>query len=180
MNLAAHLHRQREWSELRFGTGPRTAALCDHVHKELAEIAAAPTDPEEWVDVAILAFDGALRTGATPEQIVEILIGKQAKNEVRRWPDPATADPDKAAEHLRPEGSSTVRKFKVGDRVRLTRWAGDDFPKTDSPPIGWEGTIVINDETNIPFKVDGHSWPNDNGMSWYWLTAENLDLVAAA
>ena len=62
--------------------------------------AGVPTLPE-WVDVIILGFDGAWRSGATPEQIVAAIVEKQTKNEGRKWPDWRTADRGKAIEHDR-------------------------------------------------------------------------------
>ncbi len=100
-DLVAHLRRQKAFSEKTFGPGARTAGVADHITKELDEIRADPTDIKEWVDVIILAFDGAWRAGWEPEAIVEALVAKQAKNEARTWPDWRTADPDKAIEHDR-------------------------------------------------------------------------------
>lgn len=98
---AEHLAHQREWSEATFGPGPRTQGVLDHIRKELAEIEADPSDLGEWVDVLILAFDGAWRAGWEPQQIIDAIKAKQAKNEARVWPDWRTADPDKAIEHDR-------------------------------------------------------------------------------
>ena len=95
----AHLLRQAKFSRNTFGPGRRTQGVSDHIRKELAEIADAPGDLEEWIDVVILALDGAWRTGASPEQIIDTLKAKQAKNEARTWPDWRTADPNKAIEH---------------------------------------------------------------------------------
>jgi hypothetical protein len=106
-DLIMHLHRHRIFSAPRFGPGARTAALIDHIRKELMEIEQAPTDLEEWVDVLILALDGAWRAGYTPGEIVSALKAKQSKNECRQWPDWRTADPDTAIEHIR--GPSTDR-----------------------------------------------------------------------
>lgn len=100
-DLVAHLERQREFSLTTFGPGARTEGVTDHISKELNEIRAKPDDLEEWIDVIILGFDGAWRTGATSEQIVAALVAKQTKNEGRQWPDWRTADPDKAVEHVR-------------------------------------------------------------------------------
>jgi hypothetical protein len=100
-DLEAHLARQRRFSESTFGPGLRTAGVLDHIKRELVEIADKPTDLAEWIDVAILALDGAWRTGATPAQIITALEAKQTKNEARTWPDWRTADPDKAIEHDR-------------------------------------------------------------------------------
>jgi hypothetical protein len=100
-DFRAHLQRQREWSERTFGPGARTAGVCDHIRKELIEVEADPTDPQEWVDVIILALDGAWRCGWSPEQIIAGIVAKQTKNEGRRWPDWRTAPQDKAIEHER-------------------------------------------------------------------------------
>jgi hypothetical protein len=100
-DMVAHLARQREWSERTFGPGARAKGVVDHIRKELCEIEADPGDLKEWVDVVILALDGAWRSGASPAQIVEAIVAKQTKNEGRQWPDWRTADPDKAIEHDR-------------------------------------------------------------------------------
>lgn len=99
-DLVEHLKKQKEWSENTFGPGERTEGVIDHIHKELDEILNDPKDLEEWIDVAILAFDGAWRAGYDPVQIVCALINKQNKNENRKWPDWRTAEPGKAIEHI--------------------------------------------------------------------------------
>ena len=58
---------------------------------------------DQWVDLIILAMDGAWRSGATSQEIAEAIVDKQSKNEGRRWPDWRTADPEKAIEHKRTE-----------------------------------------------------------------------------
>ncbi|AWG49633.1 Protein of uncharacterised function (DUF550) [Mycobacteroides abscessus] len=98
---AAHLCRQREFSLNTFGPGARTNGVLDHIAKELDEIRAAPQDISEWVDVIILAFDGAWRAGWEPQQILDAIVAKQSRNEQREWPDWRTADPEKAIEHVR-------------------------------------------------------------------------------
>jgi hypothetical protein len=100
-DMLAHLARQREWSGRTFGPGARTQGVVDHIRKELNEIESAPGDVSEWIDVAILAFDGAWRAGFTPQQIVDALVAKQTKNEGRTWPDWRTMPADKAIEHDR-------------------------------------------------------------------------------
>lgn len=100
-DLVAHLHRQREFSERTFGPGTRTAGVLDHIRKELNEIEAKPDDVSEWVDVILLALDGAWRAGFSPEQIARAIAAKQERNESRKWPDWRTADPEKAIEHVR-------------------------------------------------------------------------------
>lgn len=101
IDLVAHLQRQRDFSARTFGPGNRTAGVIDHIRKELREIEESPLDLSEWIDVVILAFDGAWRAGYTPEEIAAALVAKQAKNEARTWPDWRTMPSDKAIEHDR-------------------------------------------------------------------------------
>lgn len=97
----AHLGRQREFSRNAFGPGDRAKAIVDHIRKELVEVEADYTDLAEWIDLVILALDGAWRSGASPDLIIAALVAKQEKNEARTWPDWRTSDPDKAIEHDR-------------------------------------------------------------------------------
>ena len=100
-DLVAHLRRQRAFSLRTFGPGPRTAGVLDNIRKELAEIEAAPDDVEEWVDVVMLALDGAWRAGFEPAEIALAIAAKQTRNQLRTWPDWRTAEPGKAIEHVR-------------------------------------------------------------------------------
>lgn len=100
-DLVPWLHRQEAWSLETFGPGERVAAHIDHIEKELVEIADEPHSLTEWVDVVVLALDGAWRQGFTAEQIAYELFAKQVKNMGRDWPDWRTQPEDKAIEHIR-------------------------------------------------------------------------------
>jgi len=101
-----HLQRQREWSSKTFGPDARTQGVVDHIRKELNEVLAKPDDLSEWIDVTILALDGAWRAGYSPDAIIGALVAKQTRNEARVWPDWRTADPNKAIEHDRTTDAS--------------------------------------------------------------------------
>jgi hypothetical protein len=111
MHIQDYVFRQLIWSGLTFGPGDRTAGVIDHIRKELAEIEADPDDVKEWIDVIILAMDGAWRklvaNGMDPKAAaneVEIMLHlKYLKNERRKWPDWRTTDPGKAIEHVKEE-----------------------------------------------------------------------------
>lgn len=100
-DLVQHLQRQKEFSLKTFGPGSRTQGVLDHIRKELAEIEAQPHDLEEWVDLILLALDGAWRAGHLPAEIAAGIAAKQGKNERRQWPDWRTMSPDQAIEHVR-------------------------------------------------------------------------------
>ena len=106
-DLVAHLRHQIRFSETTFGPGQRTQGILDHIRQELGEIEAAPTDLEEWIDIVILALDGAWRAGHSPREIAAALAKKQAKNEARTWPDWRTVDTSKAIRHIRTEPEIT-------------------------------------------------------------------------
>lgn len=104
MDLIAHIRRQREFSARTFGPGARTQGVIAHIRKELAEVEANPTDVFEWVDIVLLALDGAWRAGHLPEIIANAILIKQECNEGRQWPDWQTADPNGPIEHKREGG----------------------------------------------------------------------------
>jgi hypothetical protein len=113
-NITDHLERQRAWSLKTFGPGMRTKGVIDHMRKELDEIEQNPHDLEERIDLIGLAFDGALRAGFTPDEIIQQMVDKQLINENRTWPDWKTADPDKAIEHVRSsDGLTDIDKVLV-------------------------------------------------------------------
>jgi hypothetical protein len=134
-NLARHMQRHIAFSERTFGPGDRTSGVVDHIRKELIEIedakaAGEPTLPE-WVDVILLGLDGAWRSGASPEEIIEALQLKQIKNEGRRWPDWRTADTGKAIEHDR-SGERAAASAAQAEALREARRreAFDSLPTT--------------------------------------------------
>ncbi len=104
-----YLHKQIVVAKKHFGPGYNYKGILDHIRKETVEIEAKPEDLEEWIDILLLAFDGAWRCVARyynsqPDDIPATVIGmlnmKLNKNDNRKWPDWRTADPDKAIEHL--------------------------------------------------------------------------------
>lgn len=98
---ANHLARQKAWSEKTFGPGERTHGVIAHIKKELDEIEADPSDIMEWVDVLILAFDGAWRVGWEPQEIIDAIKLKQQLNEQREWPDWRQFTNGEAIEHIK-------------------------------------------------------------------------------
>ena len=101
-DLVTHLQRQKVFSLKTFGPGPRVRGIIDHIKKELLEIETEP-DSLEWIDVAILALDGAWRAGFTPTAIAAAIKAKQIENEKRPWPDWRSFTNDQPIEHIRQE-----------------------------------------------------------------------------
>ena len=83
--LSSFMEAQKEWSLRTFGLGRRTLGICKHIKKELLEIEENPSDSGEWLDVVILALDGAWRAGYEPTEIMAALETKQQINFGRRW-----------------------------------------------------------------------------------------------
>ena len=101
MNLVDFIYEQREFSDKTFGPGRRTLGILKHIHKETQEIKQEPEDLEEWIDIVLLAIDGACRVGYAPEQIVAKLEDKLARNKQRNWPDWRDSSQDSPIEHRR-------------------------------------------------------------------------------
>ena len=101
MKLEYFLEDQRLFSERAFGPGPRTRGIIRHIHKELCEIEDNPLNLLEWVDVIILALDGAWRAGHSPENVCDAMVAKLERNKRRTWPDWRQFTQDEAIEHDR-------------------------------------------------------------------------------
>ena len=82
----------KAWSLATFGPGRRTTGLLEHIRRELDEVAEAPDDLVEWVDVVLLAFDGYWRHGGTPEGFIDLVRYKFGVNQARKWGPPAPED----------------------------------------------------------------------------------------
>lgn len=77
---------QAEWSLETFGPGFRTGVF-RHIEEEVKEAEAHPEDVTEWADLLILTFDGAMRAGHEPADILRAYHLKMLKNYDRTWPD---------------------------------------------------------------------------------------------
>ena len=143
-DFATLLHIQREFSERTFGPGSRAKGIVAHIRKELLEIEAAPDDLTEWVDVAILALDGAWRTGASPQQIIDALVAKQAKNESRAWPDWREMAADAPIEHDRTgePGNVLSPREALSALLDLSQEMGGYNPPQDAQSSGNSGELA--------------------------------------
>lgn len=74
------------WSLNTFGKGQRTKGILAHIQCELKEIEAAPNDLMEWVNLLLLAFDGAARAGHSSKAVIAGIHEKHKINLARKWP----------------------------------------------------------------------------------------------
>ena len=100
MKLAPFISAQRAFSRKTFGPNYDVQRITAHIRKELVEIEECG-ELEEWVDVILLAFDGAWRSGATPEHICLALQRKLDVNKKRKWPDWRTHAEGEPIEHTK-------------------------------------------------------------------------------
>ena len=100
-NFKQFLEFKNNFSIDTFGPNQKLQGVINHIRKELVELEQKPDDLEEWIDVMLLAFDGAYRSGATPDQVISMLQYKQDKNERRSWPNWREVPDDQAIEHLK-------------------------------------------------------------------------------
>lgn len=126
-DFAAWFDAKAQWSRDTFGPGDRYQGVVAHIRKELDEVSADPADLEEWVDVALLAMDGAWRSaGANGAAFLAAMLAKDAKNRARTWPDWRTLNPDQVSEHIEaPQG------YEAASAVE---WAMDRVLDWDAAP----------------------------------------------
>lgn len=83
-DFAMFFNQKADWSRRIFGES--YDGVIKHLRKEVEEAAQNPSSLEEWVDVANLAMDGAMRhAGADGEAFVAALLAKHQKNINRTW-----------------------------------------------------------------------------------------------
>lgn len=100
-DLVAHITHQQRWSQETFGPGKHTEALLLHILDEVEEIYKSPQDLEEWIDVIILALDGAWRQGHSAIAICNAIADKHRRNESRTWPDWRRQPENQPIKHLK-------------------------------------------------------------------------------
>ena len=132
-DLIAHLTRQGAFGRATFGPGPRTEGVLKHIESEIEEVRRAAEEGDldelvkEWTDIAILGLDGLIRAVRAREEAfnaqrmlslarpyithdevariaVDNIVDKQAKNEMRDWPDWRGKSEDQPIEHDRSQG----------------------------------------------------------------------------
>ena len=111
MILDDYLKKQQTWFLETFGPGNRDDGLIAHIDDEFQEIRDSPGDIEEWIDIVILGFEGALRNAKGNDlervlAVVDCLRMNQEKNIARVWPDWKTADLEKPIMHIQGNGDN--------------------------------------------------------------------------
>lgn len=89
MSFSQIVDDQRNWSSGTFGPGSRIEGICKHIEKELAEIRLEVVEGGnyalELIDVFILTIDALWRSGLSSEEIIDLVLKKQAINRARLW-----------------------------------------------------------------------------------------------
>lgn len=86
LDLVHYLRDQMQWSKQTFGCGTRTEPLLKHIEKEVQEVRESNGDDlYEWIDIIILAFDGALTHGFDPGEVAFALRHKLEINKKRTY-----------------------------------------------------------------------------------------------
>jgi hypothetical protein len=134
LDLNKHLVKQIKFSKKTFGPASKGMGkgVIEHIREELEEIEDAGfNDLEEWIDVVILALDGAWRCAAraNPKASAEELASmvttmiefKHKKNAKRTWPPWQEQDPDKAIGHIKEmPDNSALGALLTADPSELT------------------------------------------------------------
>lgn len=119
------IKEQREWSDRTFGPGTRLRGVLNHIRKELAEVEeSCGKDITEWVDIMVLAVDGATRSGHKPEDLLNAYAEKMAENYQREWPDWRDFSEDEPIEHVREDRPLTFADFGVSNADGMASVAG--------------------------------------------------------
>jgi len=83
-NFKEFIERKMKWSFETFGE-QEVCGVIDHIKDELLEVKENPEAIEEWIDIILLAIDGASRVGFSADDIINELERKLQINTSRRW-----------------------------------------------------------------------------------------------
>ena len=149
--IADFLVDTHDFSLNTFGPGPRTEGVLSHIGKELGEVRKEPDDMEEWIDLIILSFDGAMRRltqeqGLQPYHAVNVLMDKWRektdKNKARDWPDFRQFGQDQAIEHVRDEEMTNTTDASDEDQmIKFLKSLGATVHKIEATPLE---TVVVD------------------------------------
>jgi len=95
--LADFIQREKDFSANAFGN-QSNLGIIKHIRKEMLEVEDSPEDVFEWVDIILLAIDGALRAGYSSVEVAIALEEKLSINEAREWGPIVEGEP---IEHIR-------------------------------------------------------------------------------
>lgn len=98
----------KEWNFEAFGPGERLEGTIKHIKKELKEIEKEPHDLIEWIDVMMLAINGALRHGHEPQAIIDAFHKKFEINKNRKWADWRIVGKDQPITHIKSDDNAEV------------------------------------------------------------------------
>lgn len=149
-DLAAFFDAKTAWSRETFGPGDRYAGVVKHIRKELDEIEAEPSEAVEWIDVVLLAMDGAWRSaGLDGGEFVAVLKAKDGANRMRTWPDWRTLKPGEVSEHVKPApsnpGASEPSEAAVERvaRALMLAWSAHVEARDADETAEGDGDVVI-------------------------------------
>lgn len=127
-DLPTFLAIQQDISRKAYGPqrSPNSAALdCGDA---LGHARENPIDLYAWVDLAMAAFEGALRSGNTPFAIAQAMTNRQSEMATKRWPHPLA--------HMAPPAPVGVRESER----RANR--GTPEPSTAEPVVPLGGALT--------------------------------------
>lgn len=162
----------KAWSLATFGPGRRTTGLLEHIRRELDEVAEAPDDLVEWVDVVLLAFDGYWRHGGTPEGFIDLVRYKFGVNQARKWGPPAPEDQPNAHVKETPPAPAAKPEHDCCESCGVPRFEHcDGGGKCHSGCCGrFQGPAA---PAAKPAKLEGHAGPWQNKEDTIYVTEFN-------
>ena len=98
----------KNWNFNTYGPGERLTGTIEHIKEELTEIEKEPHDIVEWVDVIMLAMNGALRHGHEPQDIIDAFFKKLEKNKARKWQNWQEVPEGQPIKHIKDEDDTIV------------------------------------------------------------------------
>jgi hypothetical protein len=155
--------KQFQWSRATFGEGYRMVAILQHIRDELAEVKAKPDDPVEWIDVALLALDGAWRCrNLDADSVMALMVEKMRKNRTRKW---APVTGDEPCRHVE-ESALPVSESCSGLSYSQTQGDAVRASVANAAHVAWSGWIKYEHSKCSPMPNGSLVIPADLVTRW--------------
>jgi len=115
------VNRQRAWSTAQFGETVPIDRILNHITEEVAEVKAEPGTLHNWIDIVLLAFDGAWRAGHSPKEVVQAIQDVQVRNIMREWLDTKDLLPGQPNSHKLSQAERIKKGELTEEEARLEK-----------------------------------------------------------
>jgi len=115
------VNRQRTWSTTQFGESVDLPRILNHITEATGDVEKEPARLHNWIDIVLLAMDGAWRAGHSPKEVVQAIQDVQVRNIMRDWQNPGDLPIGEPIKHIRSQAERITAGELTEEEARLEK-----------------------------------------------------------